>query len=222
MLTIHHLAKSRSNRICWLFNELALEYDIKYYARDSKTGLAPAELKAVHPLGRAPIVTDEKGLVLVESAAIIEYFALQNPQARLHISPDETLYSEYLQWFHFVEGTLMPPLVANIVFSKAKAKKKPLLVNTIANKVIESIGQAYFIPTNLANLNYIESHLASEQAAGREYFLANRLTTIDIMVHFALEAICQKSGTQYPAMQRYVDAIKQRPAWQRAAKNGQF
>ena len=74
MITVHHLNNSRSQRILWLLEELGLEYEIKPYQRDAKTMLAPPELRAVHPLGKSPVITDGD-LTLAESGAIIEYLA---------------------------------------------------------------------------------------------------------------------------------------------------
>ena len=72
MLTLHHLNNSRSQRILWLLEELGLPYEIKRYERNARTMLAPPELKAVHPLGKSPLLSDD-GLVIAESGAIIEY-----------------------------------------------------------------------------------------------------------------------------------------------------
>ena len=72
MITVHHLENSRSLRILWLLEELGIPYDIKHYKRDPRTSLAPPELLAIHPLGKAPVITDD-GVTLAESGAIIEY-----------------------------------------------------------------------------------------------------------------------------------------------------
>ena len=72
MLTVHHLNNSRSQRVLWLLEELGVPYEIVRYQRDPKTMLAPPELRAVHPLGKSPVITDD-GDTLAESGAIIEY-----------------------------------------------------------------------------------------------------------------------------------------------------
>ena len=74
MLVVHHLNNSRSQRVLWLLEELGVEYEVKRYQRDPRTMLAPPELKAVHPLGKSPVVEDQ-GQVLAESGAIVEYLA---------------------------------------------------------------------------------------------------------------------------------------------------
>ncbi|WP_299271143.1 glutathione S-transferase N-terminal domain-containing protein, partial [uncultured Psychrosphaera sp.] len=72
MITLHHLNNSRSQRILWLLEELGLEYEIKEYTRDHQTSAAPDSLKAIHPLGKSPVITDGD-LTIAESGAIIEY-----------------------------------------------------------------------------------------------------------------------------------------------------
>ena len=72
MITLHHLENSRSQRILWLLEELGVEYEIKRYERDPKTNLAPDSLKAIHPLGKSPLITDG-GKTIAESAVIISY-----------------------------------------------------------------------------------------------------------------------------------------------------
>ena len=72
MITVHHLNNSRSQRVLWLLEELGLPYEIKFYQRDAKTMLAPPELKAIHPLGKSPVITDN-GRTIAETGAIIDY-----------------------------------------------------------------------------------------------------------------------------------------------------
>ena len=69
MIIVHHLNNSRSQRILWLLEELGLDYEIKKYQRDAKTMLAPPELRAVHPLGKSPVITED-GLTVADSGAI--------------------------------------------------------------------------------------------------------------------------------------------------------
>src|SRR4051812_20644783 len=125
MITVHHLEYSRSERIIWLLEELGLPYEIKVYQRNPKTKLAPQELKAVHPLGKSPVITDD-GKVLAESGAIIEYLidrydsknqfrpALETPQR-----------VRYNYWLHYAEGSLMPPLLVALVFGELQKAKLP-------------------------------------------------------------------------------------------------
>src|ERR1700679_3977895 len=115
MLIVHHLNNSRSQRVLWLLEELGLAYEIKYYQRNAKTMLAPPELRAIHPLGKSPVVTDD-GAVLAETGAIIEYLVEKSGGGlRPAAGTPERLRWSY--WLHYAEGSLMPPLVMRLIFS---------------------------------------------------------------------------------------------------------
>ena len=107
MLTIHHLGKSQSERVIWLCEELGLSYDTIRYERDPVTMLAPPELKRLHPLGAAPVITEGK-LVLAESGAIVEYILAKHGDGRLTLGPSNPEFSQYLYWLHFANGSLQP------------------------------------------------------------------------------------------------------------------
>jgi glutathione S-transferase len=86
MIVVHHLNDSRSQRILWLLEELKLPYEIKHYARDAATRMAPAELKAVHPLGKSPVITDGD-MTVIESGAIVDYIIRRHAGGRLQPDP---------------------------------------------------------------------------------------------------------------------------------------
>ena len=114
MLTVHHLNSSRSQRVLWLLEELELPYEIVRYQRDPKTMLAPRELRAVHPLGKSPVITDD-GRAIAESGAIIEYMLDMYGNGRLAPArgSDERLL--YTYWLHYAEGSLMPLMLLKLV-----------------------------------------------------------------------------------------------------------
>jgi glutathione S-transferase len=125
MITLHHLNNSRSHRIMWLLEELKLEYVIEFHQRDPKTYLAQDSLKGVHALGKSPVISDdETGMILAESGAIIEYLVQTYGK---HLMPEQGSadYWQYLYWMHFSEGSLMPPMVMNLVLSKMKDSPMP-------------------------------------------------------------------------------------------------
>ena len=109
MLTVHHLGKSQSERIVWLCEELGIPYELKRYARDPVTVLAPPEYRALHPIGAAPVITDGD-LVLAESGAIVEYIIARHGGHRLALGPSHPDFASCLYWFHFANGTLQPVL----------------------------------------------------------------------------------------------------------------
>ena len=100
MIKLHHLNKSRSKRILWLLEELQMPYELINHQRDQQTQLAPASLKAIHPLAKAPIIEADK-LTLCESGAIVEYILNQDSEHRLRPEQDSTEYYQYLEWLHF-------------------------------------------------------------------------------------------------------------------------
>ena len=113
MLVVHHLNNSRSQRILWLLEELGAPYEIKNYARDAVTNLAPPELVAVHPLGKSPVITDG-GATIIESGAIIDYIVRHQGGGKLAPKPGSAEYETYLQWLHYAEGSAMLPLMLNM------------------------------------------------------------------------------------------------------------
>ncbi|NMH59901.1 glutathione S-transferase [Alteromonas ponticola] len=214
MLTLHHLNDSRSQRILWLLEELGAEYQLEVYQRDQKTGLAPTELKAIHQLGRAPVLTTENG-TLAESGAIIEYLVKHYADATFAAPSDEKNYQSYLFWMHFAEGSLMPPLVAMKVLFKAR-EKTPLLFKPVVNKMVEGIIRAYYGPNLEQSLKYIESWLSSH-----EWFAGNQPTGADVQMSFPLESLVATGRAKsYPAITEFVQRIHARPAYQAALKKG--
>jgi glutathione S-transferase len=122
MITVHHLGVSQSERVVWLCEELGLPYSLRRYDRDPTTRLAPAEYKALHPMGIAPVITDGD-VVLAESGAILEYLMARYGGAGLSVGPKQPNFPDYLFWFHFANGTLMPSemggMIANFLGLKA-------------------------------------------------------------------------------------------------------
>jgi len=115
LITIHHLGVSQSERIIWLFEELDLPYTLVRYDRDPETRLAPAAYKALHPMGTAPVVTDD-ALLLSESAAIIEYVIAKYAGGRLALTPQDPNFAAYLYWFHFANGSMLPAQLVDLTY----------------------------------------------------------------------------------------------------------
>lgn len=135
MLTVHHLNDSRSQRVLWLLEELDLPYEIKFYQRDAVTRLAPPELKAVHPLGKSPVVTDG-GRTIIESGAIVDYIIRRHGGGRLQPDPASADYDTYQQWLHFAEGSAMLPLMLRLYTARlgeGAAPLRPRIDSEIAN-----------------------------------------------------------------------------------------
>src|ERR1700733_4966078 len=114
MITVHHLGVSQSERVVWLCEELAVPYTLRRYDRDPTTRLAPADYRALNPRGIAPVITDGD-LVLGESGAILEYVIAKYGNGRLAVGPDKPNFADYLFWFHFANGTMMPSEMGDVI-----------------------------------------------------------------------------------------------------------
>ena len=133
MITLHVLAQSRALRIVWLLELIGTPYQIKTYARHPETLLAPDELKAVHPLGKSPVIDDD-GFVLNESGAITDYL-IQTYGGHFMPERGSQDYWHYQRWLHYAEGSLMPLLLLGLVFRKIENAPMPFFVKPVARKI---------------------------------------------------------------------------------------
>ncbi|HAS6278275.1 TPA: glutathione S-transferase [Vibrio vulnificus] len=197
MITLHHLNKSRSKRIIWLLEELGVDYQVVAYQRDSVTFLAPPELKAVHPLGKSPVI-EADGKVIAESGAITEYLIAKHAPLRLAPEPESAEYVEYLQWLHFAESSGILPLLLKVFLAKDGAQTQFLAQYADAeiNKVV----------------GYLDQSLQ-----GKNYLVGETLSGADIMNSFIVE-IVQQFGLleQYPNLARYSDTLASHPSFVKA------
>jgi glutathione S-transferase len=203
MITVHHLNNSRSQRILWLLEELGTPYEIVRYQRDAVTSLAPPELKAIHPLGKSPVIThgDE---VLAESGMIIDVLA-RRAGSDLAVSFDSADYPAYAHWLHFAEGSAMTPFLLALYTRRlgdAAAPLQPRIQSEIMN-----------------HMSYVEGALT-----GKSYLVADRLTGADIQMSFIGEiAKANGLGGMLPSTMAWLDGLHARPQWQAAlAKGGTY
>ena len=124
MLTVHHLNDSRSQRVLWLLEELGVPYEIRHYQRDPVTMLAPPELRAVHPLGKSPVVTDGEDTV-AETGAIVEYLVDRHGGGRLRPATGTPEHLRYRYWLHFAEGSAQPQLLLKLFFGRLPRHRCP-------------------------------------------------------------------------------------------------
>ncbi len=197
MITVHHLNNSRSQRVLWLLEELALPYEIKAYSRDAVTNLAPPELKAVHPLGKSPVITDD-GRTIIESGAITDYIIRRHGGGRLAPAPGSDAHEAYLQWLHFAEGSAMTPFLLALYTARLGEAAAPL-----TPRIQEQIG---------AHVAYFAGALGSN-----DWLVENTLSGADIMMSFIAEiATAQGLGALFPNVAAYTARLQARPAWQAA------
>lgn len=201
MLTLHHLNDSRSQRILWLLEELGTPYAIKHYQRDAQTRLAPPELKAVHPLGKSPVITDGD-VRIAESAAIVDYVIRRYGKGAMMPAPGTAEYEAYNEWLHYSEGSAMLPLMLNLYVSRLKEAGAPLhprIEGEIAN-----------------HLGYIEGALGT-----REFFVGPSLSGADIQMSFVAE-VARSFGklAAYPNFAAWLTRMHARPAFKRSVEKG--
>jgi glutathione S-transferase len=217
MLTVHHLEKSRSQRILWLLEELELPYQLVVYRRDRKTRLAPPELKAIHPLGKSPVITDGD-VTVAESGAILEYLE-EKYGAGHHLEPARGTeeHRQYRFWMHYAEGSLMNWLVMKLVFMTIPTQPMPFFVRPIARQICQQVMAKLIDPNITTALAFMEDHLA-----GHEWFAGSQLTLADFQMSFAVEAVLSRGGDtgQFPRLQAYRQRLNARPAYQRAIAKG--
>ena len=216
MIVVHHLENSRSQRILWLLEELDLPYRVQRYARNPKTMLAPPELKAVHRLGKSPVISDD-GEVIAETGAIIEHLVERHGQGRLLPPTGTPEHRRYRYWLHYAEGSLMPLLVMKLIFAKTAAPPTPWLIRPIAKAIAKGVGDRYLDPNLKAHLDMIEDELA---ATG--WFAGAEFSAADVIMSFPLEAATARGGASrgYPNIAAFLARIQARPAWQAALANG--
>lgn len=217
MITLHHLENSRSQRILWLLEELGVEYEIKRYERDPKTNLAPDSLKAIHPLGKSPLITDG-GKVIAESAVIISYL-IRTYGKELDLVPETGTkaadQAEY--WLHFAEGSLMPYLVMTLVFNKIKTSPMPFFVRPIAKAIANQVLQSFITPNVESTMTFINDHLSRNT-----WFAGDKMTAADFQMIFPLEAAMSRSeaAKAMPAIAKYVERVHATETYKAALKKG--
>jgi len=200
MIVVHHLENSRSQRILWLLEELALPYEVRRYERDPKTMLAPPELKRIHPLGKSPLIEID-GEILAETGAIVEYLTAR--QRQLGPEPEAIDALRWRQFVHYAEGSMMPPLLAILVVGRLGLLGRP------ARKPLQQMLAVH--------LRWLESELAK-----RDWFAGDAFSAADVMMSFPLEAAGQRGGLddRYPRLQAWLERIHARTAYRAALQKG--
>jgi glutathione S-transferase len=215
MLVVHHLENSRSQRVLWLCEELGLEYEIRNYARDSKTRLAPPELLGVHPLGKSPVITDGDRTV-AETGAIVEYLIETYGDGAWQPAVGTHERDRYRYWMHAAEGTFMPPFVMHLVFTTTEGPPVPFFLRPVTKAVSGKVKGMFIEPMIKKCLTLMETEL------GRSlWFAGEDPTGADVMMLFPAEAAAVRSGLEaYPKIQAFLERVHARPAYQRALERG--
>jgi len=216
MLTVHHLENSRSQRILWLLEELGVDYEIKRYSRDPNTNLAPAELLAIHPLGKSPVITDDD-LTVAESGAITEYLVNKYDNGRLLPAEGTAERLAYTYWLHYAEGSFMPLMILSLIMRKIETASMPFFVKPIAKGIVAKVRGGYLGANTKLHLDFMDATLASSP-----WFCGDTMTAADIQMSFALEAAEVRTNLEsdYRNLATYLKKIRAMPAYQAGIEKG--
>ncbi|WP_304190184.1 glutathione S-transferase family protein [Phenylobacterium aquaticum] len=215
MLTVHHLNNSRSQRVLWLLEELGEPYEIKHYQRDAKTMQAPADLRAIHPLGKSPVITVDGGS-LAETGAIVEYLVTRYGDGKMIPPPGTPERLRWIYWLHYAEGSAMPPLLMKLVFTALPARA-PVLIRPIARAIMGAAQTGFVDPQLKAHFDYWEGELTKS-----EWFAGPEFSAADVMMSFPIEAAADRADATKgrPKLAAFLQKIHARPAYQRALQKG--
>ncbi|MCJ2066387.1 glutathione S-transferase [Methylobacterium sp. J-088] len=212
MITVHHLENSRSQRVLWLLEELGLAYTVKRYARDPRTMRAPPDLVAIHPLGKAPVITDN-GVVVAETGAIVAYLTETAGGALVPVAGTEAR-RRYIYWLHYAEGSAMPPLLLKLIFSRL-APGSPWLLRPLVRRITGTVLRGFVDPDLRRHAAFWEAELADGP-----YVCGADFTAADIMMSFPLEAFAARGTGAGPRVLAWLERIHARPAYRRALEAG--
>jgi glutathione S-transferase len=216
MIVVHHLNNSRSQRVLWLLEELGVDYEIKRYQRDPKTMLAPPELRAVHPLGKSPVITDGD-LTIAESGAIVEYLIERYGAGRFVPPAGTPERLRYAYWLHFAEGSGMPPLLMKLVFDRVESAPMPFFARPIAKAIARNVKTTFIEPNLNRQLDYMEAELARTP-----WFAGSAFSGADVQMSFVVEAAAARGGLDVsrPRLMDWLARVHARPAYRRALERG--
>ena len=201
MIEVHHLNNSRSQRVLWCLEELGLDYQIVSHQRDPQTNLAPDSLKAIHPLGKSPVIRDG-GRTYIESGAILDYLVRRYGNGRLAPRTDSPDYQRYVEFLHFAEGSAMLPVMLKLYASRLGEAGAPLLPRVHGE--IEN------------NFGFLDSELADH-----DYFVGDDLTAADINLTFVIQAAKMLYTLEkFPRLAAFLTRVQSRPAYRRAIERG--
>lgn len=217
MITVHHLNNSRSQRVLWLLEELGLPYRVVRYQRDARTMLAPPELKAVHPLGKSPVIVDGECTV-AESGAIVEYLVDHYDEGTLRPPARTPARRRWTYFLHYAEGSMMPPLLMKLIFDRVETAPAPFFAKPIARGIAQKVKSTYILPQIRQHLDYLEAELGRH-----EWFAGDAFSAADIQMSFPLEAAASRGGLDaatHPNLAAFLARIHARPAYARALEQG--
>jgi glutathione S-transferase len=216
MIVVHHLNNSRSQRVLWLLEELGVAYEVVRYQRDPATMLAPPELRAVHPLGKSPVIVDGN-VTVAETGAIVEYLIERHGRGRLRPPTGSPERLRYTYWLHYAEGSAMPPLLLALIFGRLPKGRMPFFIRPIVKAVADRTFKQFIGPALKLHLDFMESELGKSR-----WFAGEEFSAADIQMSFPLEAAVARGGLDdsRPRLMAWLDRIHERPSYERALAAG--
>ena len=200
MIRLHHLNQSRSLRTLWLLEELGQPYELISHQRDAKTHLAPDSLKAIHPLGKSPVI-EMDGELYAESGAIIEMLIERFAPERLRPITYSAEYGHYLQWIHFAESSLMLPLLLELFTTKAGVGDNAFLSGYISQEKHKLLG-------------YL-----NDEVKDKAFIVGNKLSGADFMLSFDLIMLAKRGELDdYMHIKQYALQLTSIDSYQRAMR----
>jgi glutathione S-transferase len=199
-MKLYYARNSRAVRVAWLFEELGLDYEIEKFDLGSKEMRSPEYLK-LHPMGRVPTLEDGS-IKIFESGAIIQYILEKEKNSKLTPLYNDAEFANYLQWFHYAEGMIMPPMNIIVVETILLPPERRTEINV--KRATKLLGQM---------LTAVDAHML-----GRKY-LAGKFTAADLMTGHAV-IMANKLGANIsdkPNLKTYIERLIERPAFKKAS-----
>jgi len=204
MITVHHLNNSRSQRILWMLEELGLDYEVKLYQREPSMQ-APASLRAVHPLGKSPVITDG-GKTLAESGAILEYLVETYGNGRFTPPPGTPERLRYTYFLHYAEGSLMPLLFMKLVFTRLP-ERVPWAMRPVARMISAGADKALLGPQISNHFGFLEGELAGRDWFAGALFSAADVFTLPTIYDPFSNACLEALATGVPKQRRQISSL---------------
>ena len=200
MLKLHHAPNSRAGRIVWLLEELGLDYELNRMDFHPKA-LKSDEHRARHPLGRVPVLEDGD-VMLYESGAIVEYIIARHTDGALKPAVESPLFPEYLQWFHYCEGMVMPPVNTIVVHTILLPPERQ--DETVRGQAERLLAKAW-APVEAA-------------VEGREYLIGDFSAADTMLGHACImsKRLGIVTDEAFPNLSAYADRLMTRPACAKA------
>jgi glutathione S-transferase len=198
-----------------MLEELGLHYEVRRYQRDPKTRLASPELRAIHPLGKSPVIEDGE-IRVAETGAIVEYLLDTHGAGRLRPPPRTEEGRRFTYWLHYAEGSAMPPLLLKLVFGLLPARS-PALLKPLVRQIAGKAQSGFVDPQVKTHVAFWEAELGRSA-----WFAGEDFSAADIMMSFPVEAGAARAFNRadHPRLDAFLDAIHARPAYQRALERG--